>query len=239
MWQAWLTLPSCLASSSRPTLARMIFYSLVMTVFLVNAEAGRCAPRPLRARPRLMPQPIDTVCQIKFQLLHYMVQIPGTASRISLERMHETIGTRPNLRRLVFSYSDALLAQAFQTVACNAVHPVEARCRRWILSTRDRVDWDTLPLTHEFLAEMLGTQQSTVSTVLRTLQATGLIAQRRGCIVVTDRAGLERATCECYSRIRYQFEKLLPGTYAPPDHSRLTEPTKTVLLAPPAVRLRR
>src|SRR3954469_10440959 len=70
MWQAWLTLPSCLASSQRPTLARMIFCSLVMTMFLVNAEAGRCAPRPLRARPRLMPQPNDTVCQIKSKLLH-------------------------------------------------------------------------------------------------------------------------------------------------------------------------
>src|SRR4051794_11802005 len=70
MWQAWLTLPSCLASSSRPTLARMIFCSLVMTVVLVNAEAGRCAPRPLRAQPRLMPQPNNTVCQIKSKLLH-------------------------------------------------------------------------------------------------------------------------------------------------------------------------
>src|SRR4051794_5402514 len=70
MWQAWLTLPSCLASSSRPTLARMIFCSLVMTVVLVNAEAGRCAPRPLRAQHRLMPQTNNTVCQIKSKLLH-------------------------------------------------------------------------------------------------------------------------------------------------------------------------
>src|SRR3954447_3344795 len=74
MWQAWLTLPSCLASSKRPTLARMIFCSLVMTMFLVNAEAGRCAPRPLRARPRLMPQPNDTVCQIKSKLLHFIIR---------------------------------------------------------------------------------------------------------------------------------------------------------------------
>src|SRR5215210_3036588 len=73
MWQAWLTLPSCLASSSRPTLARMIFCSLVMTMFLVNAEAGRCAPRPLRAQPRLVPQPNDTVCQIKSKLLQIIV----------------------------------------------------------------------------------------------------------------------------------------------------------------------
>src|SRR5918997_827030 len=67
--QAGLTLPSCLASSSTPTLARMIFWSLVMVGVLSTAEAGRCAPRPLRARPRLMPQPNDTACQIKSKLL--------------------------------------------------------------------------------------------------------------------------------------------------------------------------
>lgn len=144
----------------------------------------------------------------------YMVLIPGTASRISLERLHEAIRMRSGLRRQVLSYTDALLAQAFQTVACNTVHTVEARCCRWILSTQDRVDKDTLPLTHEVLADMLGVQRPTVSLVLRSLQNTGLIVQRRGCVVVTDRAGLEAATCECYGRIRSLFEKLLPGTYA-------------------------
>src|SRR3954467_99513 len=86
MWQAWLTLPSCLASSKRPTLARMIFCSLVITVFLVNAEAGRCAPRPLRARPRLMPQPNDTVCQIKSKLLHKLLRFitPGALDLITV-----------------------------------------------------------------------------------------------------------------------------------------------------------
>src|SRR5215212_2901905 len=93
MWQAWLTLPSCLASSKRPTLARMIFCSLVMTMFLVNAEAGRCAPRPLRARPRLMPQPNDTVCQIKSKLLH---QINGGARPLpaAATRLHQQAGQK-------------------------------------------------------------------------------------------------------------------------------------------------
>src|SRR3954467_4798849 len=86
MWQAWLTLPSCLASSSRPTLARMIFCSLVMTMFLVNAEAGRCAPRPLRAQPRLVPQPNDTVCQIKSKLLHLRAYDSVAEARASIGR---------------------------------------------------------------------------------------------------------------------------------------------------------
>jgi CRP-like cAMP-binding protein len=98
-------------------------------------------------------------------------------------------------------------------VACNAVHTVEARCCRWILSTHDRLNQDALPLTHEFLSEMLGVQRSTVSATLRSLQTSGLIVQRRAEIVVTDRGGLEQATCECYGKIRSRFEKLLPGTY--------------------------
>ena len=108
---------------------------------------------------------------------------------------------------------EALLAQTFYTVACNAVHSVDSRCCRWILSALDRVDQDTLPLTHEFLAEMLGVQRSSISIVTRSLQNAGLITQSRGVITVTDRAGLEEAACECYGIIRGNFERLLPKTY--------------------------
>jgi CRP-like cAMP-binding protein len=104
----------------------------------------------------------------------------------------------------------------FQAVSCNAVHPVEARCCRWILSMHDRMEQDTLPLTHEFLAEMLGVQRSSVSVVTRTLQTAGLIQQSRGSITVTDRPGLEEVACECYSKIRRIYERLLPGTYPQP-----------------------
>ncbi|MPR13398.1 Crp/Fnr family transcriptional regulator [Microvirga tunisiensis] len=143
----------------------------------------------------------------------YMVLLPGTASQIAVERLQRAIRTRPHLRQLMLAYTEALLAQAFRTVACNTVHPVEARCCRWLLSTCDRVRQDTLPLTHEMLAEMLGVQRSTVSLVLRSLQTSGLIVQRRGGIVVTNRAGLEQAACECYGKIRSHFARLLPGTY--------------------------
>jgi CRP-like cAMP-binding protein len=145
----------------------------------------------------------------------YVVLVSGTTSRIPVDQMRRALVLRSRLRRMVAAFNEALLAQALHTVACNALHPVEARCCRWLLSTRDRLDQDTLPLTHEKLAEMLGVQRSTVSTVLRTLQTTGLIEQRRGGIVVTDRAGLEQATCECYHKTRLRVEKVLPGTFAP------------------------
>jgi len=77
----------------------------------------------------------------------YKVQVPGNVSRITFDRMQHAMRTRPKVQRLVLSYSEALLAQTFQTVSCIAVHAVEARCCNWILSTRDRIDEDILPLT--------------------------------------------------------------------------------------------
>ncbi|WP_262271553.1 Crp/Fnr family transcriptional regulator [Microvirga yunnanensis] len=168
----------------------------------------------------------------------YVVQIPGTASRIPLDHMHAAILARPDLQRQVLAYNEALLAQAYHTVACNALHPVEARCCRWLLSTHDRLDEDAMPLTHEFLAEMLGVQRSTVSTVLRGLQVSGLIEQSRGGIAVIDRAGLEQGACECYRKIRSRFEKLLPGSYAEPDHG-ASPSSQSALLAAATAKLRR
>jgi CRP-like cAMP-binding protein len=89
----------------------------------------------------------------------YIVQIPGTASQVEIEWLREAVNACPRMRLLLYRFTEALLAQTFQIVTCNAVHSVEARCCRWLLSTHDRVEQDTLPLTHEFLAEMLGTQR--------------------------------------------------------------------------------
>jgi CRP-like cAMP-binding protein len=143
----------------------------------------------------------------------YIVQLSGTASRIELGKMHEAMAARPEIQRLVLLFTEALLAQTLQTVACNAVHGVEARCCRWILMSQDRAGQPDLPLTHEFLAEMLGVQRSTVSDVARAIQDKGLIRQGRGIITVTDRSGLEAAACECYGAIRQKFQQLLPHTY--------------------------
>src|SRR5919107_1366255 len=80
----------------------------------------------------------------------YVVQMSGTATRVPYERLNQVRSGSPQLHHLILRYGEVLLAQTFQTVACNAVHAVEARCCRWILSMDDRSDQDTLPLTHEF-----------------------------------------------------------------------------------------
>lgn len=140
----------------------------------------------------------------------YVVQLAGTASRIHIDTMNEVITARPNIQRLMRRFMEATMSRVLQSVACNAIHSVEARCCRFILMIHDRLDQDALPITHEFLAERLGVQRSTVSTVMGKLQTRGLIKQSRGGITVTDPSRLEEAACECYGRIRGVYERLLP-----------------------------
>jgi len=142
----------------------------------------------------------------------YIVHVSGTSSRISIERMIDVITHRIGVRQTVTRYGEALLARTFQILSCNAAHTVEERCCGWILNTQDRVNQDVVPLTHEFLAQLLSVQRSTLSAVLGRLQAQGLISQRRGAIAVLSRHGLEQTACECHATITRIFDRLLPHT---------------------------
>jgi hypothetical protein len=107
----------------------------------------------------------------------------------------------------------SLFGHAIQSVACNALHAVEARFCRWLLSCQDRTDSNTIHLTQEFLADMLGVQRTTVTAVAGSMQTKGLISYRRGIVEILDRAGLEAMTCECYSAVRRGYERLLPASF--------------------------
>jgi CRP-like cAMP-binding protein len=143
-----------------------------------------------------------------------IVQLPGMASRISTLRFGEAVDQSLGLRDLVVQYNEVLLAQVQQSVACNALHDVEARLCRWLLQTRDRMDSDTLPLTQEFLAQMLGVRRTTVTLVARILQSAGMIRYRRGQIEICDRIALEEGACECYLAVRQQIEQVFPDINA-------------------------
>jgi CRP-like cAMP-binding protein len=140
----------------------------------------------------------------------YIVQIPGTALRIDTASLHKASVTRPAIRSMILHYTEILMSLTLRSAACNAVHSVEERAGRWIIATCDRVSRHNIPLTHEFLAEMLGVQRSTVSTILHNFQTRGFIHQGRGIITVVDRPGLQQAACECYGALREKYEKLLP-----------------------------
>ena len=138
------------------------------------------------------------------------VQIPGPALRIETARLEEAKGRSASLRDLFSRYADVLLAQIVQSVACNALHSLEARCCRWLLTTQDRVNSAEIPLTQEALAEMLGVQRTTVTSVARALRARGLIRYARGQIAILDRARLEAAACECHAAVKQHFDRVLP-----------------------------
>ena len=138
-----------------------------------------------------------------------LVQSPGRAQRIALPRLSELVEEHERLRHLLLRYAEAFFGQVAQTATCNACHVVVQRCARSILMTHDRVAGDSFPLTHQFLAYMLGVRRAGVTIALNALEASGVIRNHRRTIVVIDRAGLEAASCECYATVRDQFERLL------------------------------
>ncbi len=143
-------------------------------------------------------------------LTRALVQTPLRAGRISAERLHEAWEQSPRLRDLVDRHTEALFGHAIQSVACNALHSVEARFCRWLLTCHDRISDDSMALTQEFLADLLGVQRTTVTAVARQLQEKGLIRYRRGVVDIVDRGGLEAQACECYRVIRRNYQRLLP-----------------------------
>ncbi|MBA3714921.1 MAG: winged helix-turn-helix domain-containing protein, partial [Pyrinomonadaceae bacterium] len=113
------------------------------------------------------------------------------------------------LQNMLLRYVNSLIAQVSQTAACNRLHTVEERLARWLLMTRDRTHGDELPLTHEFIAQMLGTRRAGVTGAAIALQTEGFIRYSRGNITIIDRAGLEGFACECYKIVKKEFDRAL------------------------------
>jgi CRP-like cAMP-binding protein len=113
------------------------------------------------------------------------------------------------LRRLVHSFAYLQLVQVTQSVLCNRMHDVEARLARWLLTSADRMESDTLHLTQEFLGQMLGAQRSTVTVAAKGLQRQGMIDYSRGRIRLTDAEMLKGVACECYGIVQAAYDRLL------------------------------
>ena len=182
--------------------------SLVSTLRAGNTvEVGTAGCEGMAGLSVFLAEDISTVRAV--------VQIPGVATRISVEDFTRLAAPPGALHRLMLRYAAAFLTQVAQTAACNGAHLVEERCARWLLMTHDRAGRDTFPLTHEFLAFMLAVRRAGVTEALGALRAQGLVSNGRGVITVVDRAGLERASCECYRVVRAHFERLFGGASGP------------------------
>jgi len=138
------------------------------------------------------------------------VQIPAEpAAVMSLDAFRREMERRGAFYDRVTKYSQAFVNMLMQSVACNGLHSAEQRCCRWLLTTYDRIGQDEFPLTHEFLAIMLGVRRPTVTLVMAELARAGVISHVRGHVRITDRNGLEEASCECYRNVKAAFDRLL------------------------------
>jgi CRP-like cAMP-binding protein len=145
-----------------------------------------------------------------------VAQASGRAAAIEIGALERAMTDSAPLRALLGGYSVAFLAQVLQSVACNVAHSTKERLAKWLLSNADRTDGVQVPLTHEFISELLGVGRPTVSLAARTLRANKLIDYRRGGIAIVDRSGLSAVACECYGVIRDTYERFLPVSFVRP-----------------------
>jgi CRP-like cAMP-binding protein len=143
-----------------------------------------------------------------------LIQIPGGAARMSRAAFTRAMASIPSFRSLMYAYVQAFLDQVLVSVACNGAHSLKQRLARWLLMMRDRGDDDTLQITQNLLAEMLGVQRPTITIAARELERAGLIARGRRQVTILDRQGLAAASCECYQLVRARITFHLPKTYA-------------------------
>ena len=150
-------------------------------------------------------------------LVEARVQQEGAALRMGGTALRDGMGESAALRLVLNRYALAFQAQVTMTAACNARHGIEQRLARWLLIAHDRAGADEFPITHEFMAMMLGVRRPGVSLAAGALNKAGLIRYVRGRMEITDRPGLEAASCECYHVARREIARLLgTGAATPP-----------------------
>jgi CRP-like cAMP-binding protein len=156
----------------------------------------------------------QAVFGVKTSSVRLLVQIPGSAAKISRAAFTRAMGSMPPFRNLMYAHVQAFLEQVMVSVACNGAHSLKQRLARWLMMMRDRSDDDTLSITQNLLAEMLGVQRPTITNVVRELKDADLIAPGRRQITILDRPGLMQASCECYQLVRTRTAFHLPKTYS-------------------------
>src|SRR5580700_6797442 len=159
--------------------------------------------------------PVQAVFGAKSSPVRLLVQIPGDAAKMPRAAFTRAMESMPSFKSLMYAYVQAFLQQVLVSVACNGTHSLKERLARWLLMMRDRCDDDTLQITQNLLAEMLGVQRPTITNAARELERAGLIARDRRQVTILDRQGLVAASCECYQMVRAHVAFHLPKTFPP------------------------
>ena len=158
-----------------------------------SVEVGICGKEGCTALPLAV--------GLKTSATTIIVQIRGTAFRINSQAFTAILRQCPILEKRIQQFGQVIGMQGAQIAACNKLHEVDERLARWLLMSQDRIASDVVPLTHEFLALMLGARRSSVTIAAGLMQKAGLITHNRGSVKIENRELLEGATCECYNLI--------------------------------------
>src|SRR4051812_44179963 len=143
-----------------------------------------------------------------------IVKFAGPFERLHVGKLDAAKLKSTTLRNVFARYADCMLAQIFQSTACNAIHSIEQRTAKWIISAMERTEGDdVVPLTHEQLATLLGVGRSYPSRVIQTFKAEGVLETRRGSILVRNRDALQMRSCLCNESVKNHFEEVLRGVY--------------------------
>jgi CRP-like cAMP-binding protein len=156
---------------------------------------------------------LQAVFGSKTSSVRLLVQIPGSAAKMSRRAFMRAVESMPSFRGLMFNYVEAFIEQVLVSVACNGAHSLKQRLARWLLMMRDRSDDDILPITQNLLAEMLGVQRPSITNATRLLERADSIECSRGQVTILNRPRLMQASCECYRLVRERIAHRLPKTY--------------------------
>lgn len=149
---------------------------------------------------------LPVIFGFKTSATRVVTQADGTAYRVDVQTLQKDLPRCPRLERQLQRFSMILGMQSTQIAACNRLHEVVERLARWLLMSHDRIGGETLPLTQEFLGQMLGTRRASVSEAAGILQKAGMISYTRGTVTILSRGKLEECACDCYQIIQQQKE---------------------------------
>lgn len=149
-----------------------------------------------------------------------VVKFGGPFVRLNVGKLEIAKIASPSLRNIFARYADCMLAQIFQSTACNAIHSIEQRTAKWIMSAVERTNGnDVVPLTHEQLATLLGVGRSYTSRVIQTFKAEGVLETRRGSILIRNPEALRMRACLCNEAVKNHFDEVLRGVYPDPENN--------------------
>lgn len=182
-----------------------------MVSFLVASEDGRDVETVLVGREGAVGGIVSLGSLPAYTRI--VVKFGGSFACLKVADLEAAKASSAALRYYFARYADCLLAQIFQSTACNAIHSTEQRAAKWIIAATERTGGDIVPFTHEELAGMLGAGRSHTTRVLQSFRARGLIETRRGSLVVRDHATMKTVSCQCNKLVKIHFEEVLRGVY--------------------------